>query len=204
MGNISFLFHIESYFCHEMVASIQLKFCVQYFFNKVCNTPKLATQLTHYGRVTHVCVSKPTIIASDNGLSPGWCQAVIWTSDGILLIGPLGTNFSEISIEIITFSFKKMHLQVSSSKCCLSLNVLNCTLQFMAIKATRHDCSHIILLGSPHCQVHCWMGLWNIECSLCILNNLDIFCKINLVYNSHFGSAIDAGFLVPVPQTFLG
>ena len=27
--------------------------------------------LTHWGRVTHICVSKLTIIGSDNGLSPG-------------------------------------------------------------------------------------------------------------------------------------
>ena len=83
--------------------------------------------LTHWGRVMHICVSKLTIIASDNGLSPGRRQAIIWTSAGILLIGPLGTNFSEIIIEIITFSFKKMRLKASSSKwrpCCLSLNVL--------------------------------------------------------------------------------
>ena len=30
----------------------------------------------------------------DIALSPGWCQAIIWTNDGILLIWPLGTNFS--------------------------------------------------------------------------------------------------------------
>ena len=52
--------------------------------------------LTHWGRVTHICVSKLTIIGSDNGLSPGRRQAIIWTNAGILLIGPLGTNFSEI------------------------------------------------------------------------------------------------------------
>ena len=34
--------------------------------------------------------------------------AIIWTNDGILLIGPMGTNFSEILIEIYTFSFKKI------------------------------------------------------------------------------------------------
>ena len=34
----------------------------------------------------------------DNGLSPGRRQAIIWTSAGILLIGPLRTNFSEILI----------------------------------------------------------------------------------------------------------
>ena len=76
----------------------------------------LELKLTHWGRVTHICVNKPTIIGSDNGLSPGWCQAIIWTNAGILLIGPLGTNFSEILIEIQTFSFKKMQLKMSSGK----------------------------------------------------------------------------------------
>ena len=52
--------------------------------------------LTHWGRVTHICVGKLTIIGSNNGLSPGRRQAIIWTNDKILLIGPLGTNFSEI------------------------------------------------------------------------------------------------------------
>ena len=83
--------------------------------------------ITHWGRVTHICVSKLTIIGSDNGLLPGLCQAIIWTNDGILLIRPLGTNFSEILSKIHTFSFKKMHLKTSSAKCrpfCLGLNVL--------------------------------------------------------------------------------
>ena len=84
--------------------------------------------LTHWGRVTHICVSKLTIIGSDNGLSPERRQAIIWNNAGILLIGTLGTNFSEILIEILTFSLKKMRLKVSSVKrqpFCLSLNVLN-------------------------------------------------------------------------------
>ena len=83
--------------------------------------------LTHWGRVTHICVSKHTIIVSDNGLSPGRRQAIIWTNAGILLIWQLGTNFSEISFEIHTFSFKKMQLKMSSGKWrpfCLGLNVL--------------------------------------------------------------------------------
>ena len=67
--------------------------------------------LTHWGRVKHICVGKLTIIVSDNGLSPGWRQAIIWTNAGILLISPLGTNFSEILIRIQIFSFKKMHLK---------------------------------------------------------------------------------------------
>ena len=84
--------------------------------------------LTHWGRVTHICVSKLTIIGSDNGLSPGRRQAIIWTNAGILLIRPLGTNFNEMLIEILTFSFMKMRLKVSSAKWrpfCLGLNVLN-------------------------------------------------------------------------------
>ena len=83
--------------------------------------------LTHWGRVTHICVGKMTIIGSDNGLSPERRQAIILTNAGILLIGPLGTDFSEILIAIETFSFKKMHLKISSAKWrpfCLGLNVL--------------------------------------------------------------------------------
>ena len=67
--------------------------------------------LTHWGRVTHICVVKPNIIGSNKGLSPGRRQAITWTNDGILLIRPLGTNFSEILIEMHTFSFKKMRLE---------------------------------------------------------------------------------------------
>ena len=51
----------------------------------------------------HICVGNLTIIGSDNGLLPGQRQAIIWTNAGILLIGPLETNFSEILIEIQTF-----------------------------------------------------------------------------------------------------
>ena len=83
--------------------------------------------LTHLGRVTDVCVGKLTIIGPDNGLSPGRRQAIIWTNAEILLIGSWGTNFSEILIGIQAFSFKKMHLKMSSAKWrpfCLGLNVL--------------------------------------------------------------------------------
>ena len=77
--------------------------------------------------MTHLCVSNLTTIGSGNGLSPERCQAIIWTNAGILLIGPLGTNFSEILIEIQNFSLKKIFLKMSSAKCCsfrLGLNVL--------------------------------------------------------------------------------
>ena len=88
--------------------------------------------LTHWGRVTQICVGKLTNIGSDNSLSPGRRQAIIRTNAGILLIGPLGTNFSEFLIVIHTFSFNKMHLKMLSAKWrpfCLGLNVLNCPMR---------------------------------------------------------------------------
>ena len=84
--------------------------------------------LTHWGRAMHICVSNLIIIASDNGLSPGRRQAIIWTNAGILLTGPLGTIFSEILIENSPFPFTKTRLKVSSAKWwpfCLGLNMLN-------------------------------------------------------------------------------
>ena len=78
--------------------------------------------LTHWGRVMHLCVNKLTIIGSDNGLSPGRRQAIIWINARLMLIRPLGTNFSEIWIGIQTFSFKKMQLKCRPF--CLGLNEL--------------------------------------------------------------------------------
>ena len=86
-----------------------------------------ADEFTHWGRVTHICVGKLTIIASDYGLSPVRHQAIIWTNAGILLIQTLGTNISEILSEIHKFAFKEMHLKMSSGKWwlfCLGLNML--------------------------------------------------------------------------------
>ena len=71
----------------------------------------------------HISISKLTSTGSDNGLSPGRRQAINSANAGILLIGPLRTNLSEILITIYLFSFKKM----SSEKwwpSCLGLNVL--------------------------------------------------------------------------------
>ena len=110
------------------------------------------TYLTHSGRVTHICVGKLTTIASDNGLSPGRRQAIIWTNAGILLIGPLGTNFNETLIVIHTFSFNKMHLKMSSAKWrpfCLDPNALktnNCYTNSFPVESVTHQGCNL----SPH------------------------------------------------------
>ena len=48
--------------------------------------------LIHWGRVTYICVSKLASIGSDNGLSPGRRQAIIWTNAGMLLIQTWGKH----------------------------------------------------------------------------------------------------------------
>ena len=63
--------------------------------------------LTHWGRVTHICISKLTMIGSDNGLSPGRRQAIIWTNAWVLLIRTLETKFSEILSEVKIFYSRK-------------------------------------------------------------------------------------------------
>ena len=62
--------------------------------------------------MTHKYVIKLINIGSDNGLSPGRRQAIILTNAGILLIGILGRNFSEILNKIHTVLFKTMHLNM--------------------------------------------------------------------------------------------
>ena len=58
-----------------------------YSFIVLCELSMLAspfniTTLTHWGRMAHICVGKLTMIGSDNGLSPGRRQAIIWNNFG--------------------------------------------------------------------------------------------------------------------------
>ena len=99
------------------------KCCLEFLSMKYWSLHSGLYDFTHWGQVTHICVSKLSITDSDNGLSPGRCQAIIWTSAGIFLIQTLGTHFSKI----LTISFKKMRLKWSSGiwwPFCLGLNVL--------------------------------------------------------------------------------
>ena len=93
---------------HEPCAwSVVLMFLESILFHRKWNST-----LTHWGRVMHIWVSTLIIIGSDNGLSPGRCQAIIWTNAGILLIKTLGRNFNDILIET--------HIFFSNSSSCLS------------------------------------------------------------------------------------
>ena len=105
----------------------------------VCSGLKV---LAPWGRVMPICVSKLTIAGWDNGLLPDWCQAIIWTNAGIFLIEPLGTNFSEIFIEIHTFSFQENVFENVVWKWqpfCLGLNVL--AFLMLSLEYSERTCS---------------------------------------------------------------
>ena len=111
--------------------------------------------------MTHICIGNLTIIGSGNGLSPSRHRAIILTNDGILLIGPLGINFSEIIIKFLMFSFKKMRLKVWSVEWrpfCLGLNALTTyTNVWLSVIVARLSKSLATLtLGSSKINQHCW------------------------------------------------
>ena len=97
---------------------------------------------THWGWVTHICVGNLTIIGSDNGLSPGRRQAIIWTNAAILLI------------EIQTFSFMKIHLEISSA--------------YMAATLPRPQFVNRLNFRSRLLGKGIWHVLWTPGATLCI------------------------------------
>ena len=111
---VRWYFYIESHLLDITEWSETAVICTNINVFYQCNS--VHEMLSHWGQVTHICVSKLSILGSDNGLSPDRRQAIIWTNAEILLMWPLGTNFWEILVEINTFPFKKMHLKMSSGK----------------------------------------------------------------------------------------
>ena len=104
------------YQCVYQIWDQSIPWFLSYRVNTIADTGDIISSLTPWGRVKNICVANLTIIGSDNGLSPDQCQAITWTNAGILLIGPLGTIFSEMLNKINTFSFNKLHFKTSSAK----------------------------------------------------------------------------------------
>ena len=75
--------HIEIRLYVHMVRVLIAQISIIYDHLNCCE--KLCTHIPR-GRVTHICVGKLTTIGSENGLSPGRRQAIIWTNAGKLLI----------------------------------------------------------------------------------------------------------------------
>ena len=119
--------------------------------------------LTHWSWMTHICVSKLTIIGSDNGLPPGRRQAIIWNQWWNIvnwtLMNKLQWNFkrnSYIFIQEKTFE-----------------NVV-CE---MAAILSRHHCVKIYIVGQlvrPERILEGFAVLWEqLVCSVCFSWNKD-------------------------------
>ena len=93
--------HSNAKWCHRSGSIYRRRWSVTFALD-IFNNKWIPSR---WDRVAHICVSKLTIIDSDDGLSPGRRQAIIWTNAGILWVG----SFSEILVRIHTFSLKKMH-----------------------------------------------------------------------------------------------
>ena len=125
--------------------------------------------LTHWGWVTHICISKLTIIGSDNGVLNGWHLAIIWTNTGIFLMGTLGTNFSEILSEIDTFSLKKCNWKVVCKMAAI-LSLPQCDCMIIA-----HSSLNIVanILQTIFSIAFSWNKIFRFEVSLKLKSSLD-------------------------------
>ena len=77
---------------------------------------------TYLPLVPHIYASVNRVsIVSDNGLLPIRHQAILWTNAGVLSIGPIRTNFSEILIKIKIF----IHKNASENIVCEMVAILS-------------------------------------------------------------------------------
>ena len=106
-GNIAQLAYNMKYSC-----KFKYKFRCRHYFLHNAATGMVSGQHCQLIEVEwRICVNKLNIIGSDNGSSPDRRQAIIRSNAGIVSIGPLGTNFSEILIEIHNFHSRKCMLK---------------------------------------------------------------------------------------------
>ena len=120
--------------------------------------------LTHWGRVTHICISRLTITGSDNGLSPGRRQAIIWTNAGILLIGPIRNK--------LQWKFNR------NSNIFIHENAFESVVCEMAAILSRPQCDNgVIRMWEAPCHHHplsqkwCWQNWLHNELSKCQLKS---------------------------------
>ena len=107
-----------------------------------------ASPLTPWGRVMHICVNKLNHHWSRYKLvlAPTRRQAIIWTSAGILLTGPLVTNFIAILFKIHILSFKKINFKnvwkvaaILSRPQCVRILIMICTNEFYSFPLTNQS-----------------------------------------------------------------
>ena len=127
-----------------------------------CHRGYLSRSLTHWGRVTHICVGKLTIIGSDNGLSPSHYLNQRWNIVNWTLRNKLQLNFdrnSNIFIEENTFENVVWELLFISSRpqCVKASHCYSAgeevTVEFhLRVPDLQLSCRHFTWKG--------WQGVW--------------------------------------------
>ena len=133
---------------HEIHKPSITKMNLKITYTKFHSDISWANKLTHWSRVMpiiYIYSSKLTIIGSDNGLSPGQRQAIIWTNAGILLIQTLGAKVSEILSDIHTFPFEENAFENAVCKMVATLSQPQCINRVESV--VMHSFSSVILLS---------------------------------------------------------
>ena len=89
---------------------------VQDCSNSIANALELLQSCTKPSKCFNSSPSHAIYMHQRTGSALVWRQAITWTNVGLLSIGLLGTNFSEIQIGILSFSCKKIHLILPAAK----------------------------------------------------------------------------------------
>ena len=82
---------------------------------------------------------------------PVWRRAITWTNAGVLSAGVLWTNFNEIWIRVLSISFQKMHLKMSSA-------------ELAAILSGGDELNHCVYFCKEHGHMYLWYSTrwgWN-------------------------------------------
>ena len=137
--------------------------------------------------MTHICVSKLIIIGShhcsDNGWSPGWRQAIIWTNAGLLSIWALGTNPIEILIKCIYLHSRKKqkHLKMSPGNRRPFVSASICVKWFRYDTVTFFFLSKISTINTA--QLDCKSEWWDVFCEFEVWPWLSNFVIVVIEYH---------------------
>ena len=131
-----------------------------------------ASELTQWGQVTHIYVSKLTSIGSDNGLLPDRLQAIIWTKCWNNVNWILGEHILEwnrnqnsyIFIQENTFEnvFCKMATILSETQCVNSLWPSD-TIWRHGIGSTLVQVMACCLTAPSHYLNQCWLIISKVQ-----------------------------------------
>ena len=116
------LFHLKNAF-----ENVACKTAAIVFEPAKIHLPRWTHSVTYWDRVTHICVGNLITIGSDNGLSPGRCQVIIWTNTGIHIVYWTTRNTPQWNVNRNSYIYIQGNTFVNVCKWrqfCLGLNML--------------------------------------------------------------------------------